>query len=95
MVASILDGAYKNRTDAVKKCYNAATKLGYKYFAVHDGGECLSSETAQFTYNKYGTCTFMFNYVKVSCCRNYKGGYLAITFYIIRTGKSKVSQVIN
>ena len=50
----ILDGSYKNRKDAIHKCFLAANRRGFQVFAVQDGGWCVSSATAAETYSKYG-----------------------------------------
>ena len=49
---SMLDGDYKTRQDAVKKCYQVAKKRGFKMFAVQDG-QCFSGPYALYTYSKY------------------------------------------
>ena len=50
-----LYGDYQTRTDAVKKCGEAALRKGYTVFAVQHGGWCASSHDAEFTYSKYGS----------------------------------------
>ena len=51
----VLNGDYKLRTDAIKKCALAALKIGYIVFAVHDGGSCLASPgTYNPIFNKFG-----------------------------------------
>ena len=77
----ILTEHYKRRTDAIKKCYDAAIKLGYNTFAVQDGGQCFSSKTADVTYNKYGSSS--------DCGSDKKGGPMANDVYKIITSKSK------
>ena len=72
----ILEDHYKVRTDAINKCYQAAKKLGYKIFALQDGGQCFSSETATVTYNKYGTSS--------DCESGGKGGPMANDVYKIK-----------
>ncbi|XP_070545881.1 uncharacterized protein [Ptychodera flava] len=49
-----LDGFYKSRNDAIRKCKEAALSRGFSIFAVQDGGWCASSVIAQDTYKKYG-----------------------------------------
>ena len=83
----ILDDHYKRRTDAIKKCYDAAINLGYNTFAVQDGGQCFSSKTADVTYNKYGSSS--------DCGGDKKGGPMANDVYKILTSMSKVSWFIN
>lgn len=36
------------------KCAETAKQLGYKVFALQNGGQCFTSPVAQFTYQKYG-----------------------------------------
>jgi len=50
----VLDGDYKQRTDAIDKCALAAVKKRYDAFAIHEGGSCLVGETFHLTFNKYG-----------------------------------------
>jgi len=68
----LLDGDLKTREDAEQKCARVALKRGYVYFAIQDGGRCLSSLTAQDTYSKYGLSTD---------CQGGKGGNLASDVY--------------
>ena len=66
----VLDGPYRTRDNADKKCY--------KVFAVQDGGQCMSSVTAETTYNQYGEST--------ACAANGKGGPMANNVYQIQEG---------
>ena len=84
-MASILGDHYKRRTDAINKCYRAARMLGYKIFAVQDGGQCFSASTV--THDKYGPSS--------ACIRGKKGGPMANDVYKIKPGKSKRSRLIN
>ena len=68
----LLDGEPKTREDAVQKCARVALKNGYGYFAIQDGGSCLSSLTAQETYSKYGLSAE---------CQNGKGSAMASDVY--------------
>lgn len=68
----LLDGDAKSRKDAEQKCARVALKRGYVYFAIQDGGRCLSSFTAQDTYSKYGLSTD---------CQGGKGGKMASDVY--------------
>ena len=74
----VLDGPYRTRDNADKKCYRAALSNGYKVFAVQDGGQCMSSATAETTYNQYGEST--------ACAANGKGGPMANNVYQIEEG---------
>ena len=77
----ILDDHYKKRTDAIKKCYFATIKLGFNTFAIQDGGQCLSSNTADVKYNKYGSSS--------DCGSDNKGGPMANDVYKIITSTFK------
>ena len=78
----LLDGDPKTREDAEQKCARVALKRGYVYFAIQDGGRCLSSITAQDTYNKYGLS---------ADCQGGKGGKLASDVYeVIMFSKSNL-----
>ena len=95
-----LEDHYKRRTDAIKKCYDAAIKLRYKFFAVQDGGQCFSGKTATVTFsleNSSKTTTITYEkYGKSSdCVSGGKGGPMANDVYKIKTGKFKVSRFIN
>jgi len=69
-----LDGNYGTRKDALEKCYHVASKRGYRYFALQNGGQCFSSMNAGQRYNMYG---------KSNACHLGKGGPWANTVYII------------
>ena len=49
-----LDGSYENRTDAERKCYEAANERGWSLFTVSDGGACNSGQDAIYTYAAKG-----------------------------------------
>ena len=49
------------------------------FFAIQDGGQCFSSETAHQTYDKYGTST--------ECLPDGEGGPMANQVYKIKIGK--------
>ncbi|XP_077864429.1 kielin/chordin-like protein [Saccoglossus kowalevskii] len=48
-----LDGHYSMRTEPVRKCAFAAVSLGYPYFAMRFGGECLVA-TSESSYQEEG-----------------------------------------
>lgn len=50
----ILDGAYKSRQNVVEKCAVVARRKSFHMFAVQDGGWCVTSATAEKTFDKYG-----------------------------------------
>ncbi|XP_070540332.1 uncharacterized protein [Ptychodera flava] len=49
-----LDGPYRSRSDAIRKCAEVAHSRGFSMFAVQHGGWCASSADAPTTYDKYG-----------------------------------------
>ena len=76
-----LDGPYSSRRDAILKCYEAARKRGFVYFAIQNGGMCMGSKDAGKKYKMYGRATN---------CQNGKGGEDANNVYYIlnRIGKT-------
>ena len=68
------------RENAIGKCALVAKKLGYKAFAVQDGGMCFSSSSAHKTFSIYGK--------SVKCKNNGKGGDEASHVYVIGEMKS-------
>ena len=70
-----LKGQYRRRRDAIRKCFQAAYRRGYKMFALQHGGWCASSRMAHVTYRRYG---------KSNRCRNGKGGPWANDVYVLR-----------
>ena len=75
----MLDGRYRDRSYAIQKCYQLALSYGFRVFAIQDGGQCFSSETAHQTYDKYGTST--------ECLPDGEGGPMANQVYKIKIGK--------
>ena len=75
--ASILNGNYKIRLEPIKKCGDVAWSLGYKIFALQDGGQCFGTSSLE-EYKNYGTSD--------ACLDDGKGGPLANAVYMIRTG---------
>ena len=71
-----LYGDHGSREEAILKCYKAANAKGYTFFAVQDGGLCLSSSDAESTFKRYGASTH--------CDSNGKGGDLANNVYEIK-----------
>merc|ERR1712141_921218 len=67
-VRNILSGHYKTRKNPVQKCYLAAKHLKYNFFAVQDGGACMSSKDAGNNYTKLG---------RTQACTSEKGGPMA------------------
>ena len=67
---------YDERTRAIEKCALAARKRGFTMFAVQYNGQCMSSATAEQTFNRYGESK--------ECNANGKGGSWANNVYIIR-----------
>jgi len=64
----LLIGNYKTRPNPIHQCYKAAKASGFAYFAVQDGGQCMSSATAGNDYNRYG---------RSRDCTSSKGGPMA------------------
>ena len=67
---------YDVRTRAIEKCALAARRKGFTMFAVQYGGQCMTSATAEKTFNRYGESN--------QCNTNGKGGSWANNVYIIR-----------
>ena len=73
----VLDGGVKGaqtRENPISKCAVAAMRRGYKIFALHDGGLCAASATAENTYKKYG---------RSNACLGGGGGPMANDVYSI------------
>ena len=45
--ASILNGNYKIRLEPVQKCGDVAWSLGFKMFALQDGGQCFGTSSLE------------------------------------------------
>ncbi|XP_035682150.1 uncharacterized protein LOC118419725 isoform X2 [Branchiostoma floridae] len=73
-----LDGRYESRTDAVRKCRDAAARRGYTVFAIQNGGWCAASANALQTYHRYGRSD--------ACRADGEGGPWANEVYKIVTG---------
>ena len=80
----MLDGYYKQRVDAIDKCFKCALKLDNTIFAVQDGGWCATSRNAKDTYQKYGAST--------NCNAKGTGGSMANHVYEIE-GKADLTFV--
>ena len=63
----MLVGHYKTRVNPIHQCYKAAKAKGFEYFAVQDGGQCMSS-ASKTDYKKYG---------RSRDCTSSKGGPMA------------------
>ncbi|XP_065650139.1 uncharacterized protein LOC105843710 isoform X2 [Hydra vulgaris] len=72
-IASILDGSYKTRVNAINKCHFAAAERNYEVFALQDGGWCAAGNGDSFKI--YGT--------SLNCGADGKGGVFANAVYII------------
>ena len=73
--SNLYDEHYKRRSNAVQKCFKAALSQGKTVFAIQDGGQCFSSNSAQVTYKKYGSSNE---------CVQGKGGPMANDVYEIK-----------
>ncbi|XP_047127481.1 uncharacterized protein LOC105849214 isoform X1 [Hydra vulgaris] len=71
--STILDGFYRNRADAIKKCYEAAKERGFTIFDVRDGGYCSACNDG--AYRKGGLSNL--------CNENGKGNVMSNQAYII------------
>merc|ERR1712179_703150 len=78
------DMHYKSRSGAIQKCFNLASSLGYNAFAVQDGGQCMTSSSAETTYDKYGPSS--------ECLSDGEGGPLANDVYMINSIKAAVNE---
>ena len=76
---SILNGNYRQRKDAIKKCAEAALSFGYEVFGVQHGGQCFSGIDAINSYKKHGQST--------NCNSDGKGAWGANQVYQFRKGK--------
>ncbi|XP_035674439.1 uncharacterized protein LOC118414482 isoform X3 [Branchiostoma floridae] len=86
-----LDGSYTARANAIEKCYQVAKSLGYRAFAVQNGGWCAGSATAHKTYKKYGPYS--------TCQHDGEGGpwgnevYLISGMFIPNKGDGEVAKI--
>ncbi|XP_065648047.1 uncharacterized protein LOC105849214 isoform X2 [Hydra vulgaris] len=71
--STLLDNSYRNRVDAIKKCYEAAKERGFTIFAVRDGGFCSACNDG--AYRKYGLSNL--------CNENGKGNAMSNQAYVI------------
>ncbi|XP_047145868.1 neurogenic locus Notch protein isoform X1 [Hydra vulgaris] len=67
-----VSGDYNTRKDPIGKCADTAKELGFKLFALQNGGQCFTSADAQLNYMKYG---------RSDKCRNGVGGPLVSDVY--------------
>ena len=72
--ATYLDGPFRTRDNAITKCALEAAKMGYKMFAVQDGGACYSGPNAHYNYSVHGA---------ISCPAGGKGGDLVNEVYLL------------
>lgn len=52
--ATYLDGNFTTRTNRIEKCALEAAKMGYRVFALQNGGACHSGPHAHLNYSVYG-----------------------------------------
>ena len=67
---------YKQRSDPVIKCFKLASSLGFDVFAIQDGGQCMTSGSAEKSFDKYGTSN--------ECSSSGRGGPMANDVYWIK-----------
>ena len=74
-----LEDRYKDRKDAIKKCYDYAFSLGRNVFSIQDGGQCFTAGESD-SYDTFGSS---------SACNTEdgKGGPMANEVYEINSGK--------
>lgn len=70
-----LEGLYWDRVDSVTKCAEVAQDKEYRYFAVHNGGECVAGPRLQESFKEHGE--------SLECFEG-EGGHEAINVYKIR-----------
>ena len=74
-----LEDRYKDREDAIKKCYDYALSIGRNIFAIQDGGQCFTAGQDD-SYDTFGSSS--------SCNKeDGKGGPMANEVYAINSGK--------
>ncbi|CAH1256932.1 Hypp1756 [Branchiostoma lanceolatum] len=76
-----LDGFFKNRDNAIDKCYQVALANDFPMFAVQNGGKCSGSADGLSTYNRYGPAT--------TCAADGKGGRWVNEVYLITVLQKK------
>ncbi|XP_077997898.1 uncharacterized protein LOC144451013 [Glandiceps talaboti] len=81
-----LSDDYKQRSQAIRKCAIVSAKQGFPIFGIHDGGQCVSSDTAWLTYDKNGESTD---------CEDGKGALNAIDVYAIIYNNDEISPEMN
>ena len=69
-----------SRDNPIQTCYEVARDRGYNYFGVNNGGWCLGSFDAEFTFKKHG---------KVTSCKDGVGAQWASDVYFILKDNSK------
>ena len=67
---------YKQRSNSITKCFKLASSLGFDVFAIQDGGQCMTSSSAEKSFDKYGTST--------ECSSSGRGGPMANDVYWIK-----------
>lgn len=72
--ATYLDGNFTTRSNPIEKCALEASKMGYKVFALQDGGACHSGPYAHLNYSIYGPG---------DCAPDMLGGILANDVYLL------------
>ena len=76
----------KDRDTPIHTCYEVARDRGYNYFGVNNGGWCLGSFDAEFTFKKHG---------KYTTCKDGKGGQWGSDVYFILEDTSKSIYIVN
>lgn len=73
--ATYLDGNFTTRNNPIKKCALEAAKMGYKVFALQNGGACHSGPSAHLNYSIY--------FGSLACGPDQLGGVLANDVYLL------------
>nr|XP_039251288.1 uncharacterized protein LOC120328813 [Styela clava] len=73
----MLDGPHEVRIDPVQKCAKVAQKLGYRVFAIREGGLCATNPFAEFNYTRWGS--------SFECLPNGRGGPKENQVYLVDT----------
>ena len=81
---SIFDAPHWLRANPIGKCALAATRAGYRIFAVQNGGWCAAGATAPQTLDKYGKST--------ACNNDGEGGPLVNQVYLTKGTASKMQK---
>ena len=80
---SRLTGSYRQRSNAIRLCYEVAKSKGYSIFALQHGGQCFAGGGEE--YMKHG---------KATNCGGGKGGGYANSVYSVIGGKGRFEKYV-